>query len=584
MTGKSIGRRLAAILAADVVGYSRMMDADEAGTLAALKRHREAIFDPSVERHRGRVVKLMGDGALVEFASVVDAVECAIEIQTAEPLETEADISIRLRIGINVGDVIIDDDDIYGDGVNVAARLEPLAETGGICISGMVYESLGNRVEAQFADAGEYRVKNIARSIRVFHWLRDGGVGQNTGTATEVKSEKPSFAVLAFDNMSGDPEQEYFSDGIAEDIITALSHFREFFVIARNTSFTYKGQAIRANEVCRDLGVRYLLEGSVRKAGQRIRVTAQLIDGETGSHIWAARYDRDLDDVFAVQDEITRAIVSAVTPEALGAELKRSQSKNARNLNAWEKVLRARWHVGKLTKEDNETARQLLKEVTGKAGGLSDAYSTLALCELYGMLHVWTDDTRASIAAATQAARQAVMADEGDANAHAMLGMAELFGRNYDDATRHLEQAIRLNPNLANAYGILAAAHGVAGEYEASRASAEQAIALSPRDVSKAFWLAGSGIGAYLAGKYEECVSISRHVLKDHPGYASSMRQEAAALAMLGRTEEASSMLTRLLERMPGLTISQVRHMVPVRHPDDQERWLDGLRRAGLPE
>ena len=577
-----MSRRLAAILAADMVGYSKLMADDEEGTLADLKQHRSQVFDPAVARHNGRIVKLMGDGVLAEFASVVDAVECAIAVQTA--CATPGNGRIRLRIGINLGDIIIDGDDIYGDGVNVAARLEALAEPGGICISGMVQESLGNRVEARFADAGEHQVKNIDRPIRVFRWAPDAASHERAPATPGGKSEKPSIAVLAFDNMSGDPEQEYFSDGIAEDIITALSHFREFFVIARNTTFTYKGQPIRVEKVCGDLGVRYLLEGSVRKSGQRVRVTAQLIDGETGAHLWAARYDRDLDDIFAVQDEITQAIVSEVAPETLGAELKRSQSKNAGNLSAWEKVLRARWHMAKLTREDNEAAGRWLEQAIAAAPGLSDAYSTLAQCELHAMLHLWRTDAAEAIAAATGAARRAISLDDNDASAHAMLGMAETFGRNFDDAARHLERAIRLNPNLANAHGVLAAVHGLSRDYEACKASADRAIALSPRDPSRTFWLGGVGIGAYIVEEYEDCLAISRQVQKEHPGYASAMRQETAALAMLGRMDEARAALERLLQRMPGLTVSQVRHMVPIRYPDDHERWLDGLRRAGLPE
>ena len=574
-----MARRLAAILAADVVGYSKLMAEDEAGTLAALKAHRRELFDPETAKRGGRIVKLMGDGVLVEFPSVVDAVECALAIQTALAGD---DGKIRLRIGINLGDVIIDGEDIYGDGVNVAARLEALAEPGGIAVSGMVQEGLGNRVEVDFSDAGEQQVKNIARPIRVFRW------SPTAATSSEFKarplSEKPSIAVLPFNNMSGDPEQEYFSDGIAEDIITALSHFREFFVIARNTTFTYKGQAVKVEQVCRELGVRYLLEGSVRKAGNRVRVSAQFIDGETGGHLWAQRFDRDLDDIFAVQDEITQAIVSAVAPETLGAEFKRAQFKQVNDLNAWEKVLRARWHINKLTKDDNDTAQVLLNEAIAAAPGLAEAYSTLALSHIHASLHVWSDDPVAAIAAADAAARQAVALDGNDAGGLAVLGMTALFSRRYDDAFECLERAVKLNPNLANAYGTLTAVHGVSGDYETARQCADKAMALSPRDSSMALWHAGLGIGAYVAERYEDCVDICKQGLRIHPGFASSLRQLAAALAMLGRQAEAAAALKQLLERMPGLTLSQVTKIVPVRYPADNERWLEGLRRAGLPE
>jgi len=572
-------RRLAAILAADVVGYSKIMAEDEAGTLAMLKAHRAELFDPQTEKHGGRIVKLMGDGVLVEFPSVVDAVDCALAIQQALAADEG---KIRLRIGINLGDVIIDGDDIYGDGVNVAARLETLAEPGGIAISGMVHEGLGNRIDVDFSDAGEHQVKNIARPIRVFRWSPASTAAP--GAKAKPLSEKPSIAVLPFNNMSGDPEQEYFSDGIAEDIITALSHFREFFVIARNTTFTYKGQAVKVDQICRDLGVRYLLEGSVRKAGNRVRVTAQLIDGETGAHLWAQRFDRDLDDIFAVQDEITQAIVTAVAPETMGAEVKRAQFKRIDDLSAWEKVLRARWHINKLNKEDNETAQGLLHAAISATPDLAEANSALAVSHLNASLHVWGDDPVGVIAAADAAARQAVALDGGDAGALRTLGLSDMFSRRFDDAFRHLEEAIRQNPNLASAYGTLAALHGLSGDYEASRQAVEHALALSPRDSSKAFWYAGRGVAAYVAERYEECVDICKEALREYPGYASSLRQLTAALAMLGRKEEARAALDKLLQRMPGLTISQVAKIVPVRYPADQERWLEGLRRAGLPE
>jgi TolB-like protein len=574
-----MGRRLAAILAADVVGYAKLMAEDEAGTLAALKAHRRALFDPETARHGGRIVKLMGDGALVEFPSVVDAVACALAIQQAL---AAGEGKIRLRIGINLGDVIIDGDDIYGDGVNVAARLEALAEPGGIAISGMVNEGLGNRVEADFADAGEHQVKNIARPIRVWRW--SPAPNQTPHVEAKPVSEKPSIAVLPFDNMSGDPDQEYFSDGIAEDIITALSHFREFFVIARNTTFTYKGKAVKVDQVCRELGVRYLLEGSVRKAGNRVRVTAQLIDGETGAHLWASRFDRDLDDIFAVQDEITQSIVTAVAPETLGAELKRSQFKRAEDLSAWEKVMRARWHINRLTKEDNDIARRLLAEAVAAEPGLAEAYSTLALCYLNDMLHVWCSDAAEAVAAGEAAARQAVALNGNDANALAVRGILLTFGRHHVEALGHFRRAIALNPNLAMAHGLMAATLGVRGEYDAACAALARALALSPRDSSRPMWYAGKGIAAYVTERYEDCVANAREALREDPGYASLLRQLTAALGMLGRREEAAEALRLLLERMPGLTISRVRPIVPIADPSAQERWLEGLRRAGLPE
>src|SRR5271156_1248775 len=307
MTEQRINRRLAAVLAADVVGYSRLMGADEAGTLTSLKRHREAVFDPAVAAHNGRLVKLIGDGAIVEFASVVDAVNCALSVQRTGASAPDTGMPIVLRIGINLGDVIIEGDDIYGDGVNIAARLEPLAEPGGICVSSIVNESVGNRIDVRFQDGGDVGVKNIDRPIRVWKWHP----GATTPRAARSGTAKPkpnvataSIAVLPFTNMSGDPEQEYFSDGISEDIITDLSKIAGLTVIARNSSFTFKGRSVDVREVGRDLGVRSVLEGSIRRAGKRVRITAQLTDAATGGHLWADRYDRDLTDIFEVQDEV----------------------------------------------------------------------------------------------------------------------------------------------------------------------------------------------------------------------------------------------------------------------------------------
>lgn len=580
-----MARRLSAIVPLDVAGYSALMAQDESGTLALLNRLRSEVLDPLLGTHDGRRVKLMGDGALAEFPSVVSAVEFAIAFQHATG--TFADGQLRLRIGINLGDVILQGGDIFGDGVNIAARLEQLADPGGVCISGLVHDSLGNRVSATFRDGGMQTLKNIDRPVRAYHWVS----GRKEDAQTEVtdwRSGKPSIAVLAFDNMSGDPEQEYFSDGIAEDIITELSHFREFFVIARNTSFAYKGQAVRIDKISRELGVHYVLEGSVRRAGAQVRVTAQLIDGNSGAHLWAKKFDRNLDDIFAVQDEITQAIVSAAAPETLGAELKRARSKNRTNLSAWDLVLQARWHLGKFNQSDNAAARGLLKQALTADPEMSDAYSALALalalCDLMAMLHLWRGDTLAAIAQSAEAAFKAISLDDTDATGHGMLGMAELFGRNFDAGYEHLQKGISLNTNSAVGHGNMSAYYGVMGDYEQAQLSRQKAFALSPRDPLRAFWRGGEGIGAYLAGAYEACVQNAREGLKEAPGYASLMRQEAAALAMLGREDEARASMDRLLHQMPELKVSQVRHMVPVRYPEDHERWLEGLRRAGLPE
>ncbi|MCE8510333.1 hypothetical protein KBY28_17910 [Ruegeria pomeroyi] len=418
-------RCLTAILAADVVGFSAMMGRDEAGTLALLIDMRKTVFDPEVARTGGRIVKLMGHGALVEFSSVANAVSCAIAVQE----RLAADPTLKLRIGINLGDVIQQGTDLYGDGVNIAARLEALAEPGGICVSGPVADSLGSRLDPRFADTGLQPLKNIEKPVRVLRWLANM---EPAIALAEPGFDRPGIAVLAFDNMSADPEQEYFSDRIAEDIITALSHFREFKVIARNTTFTYKGKAVRVDQVCRDLGVRYLLEGSVRKVGNKVRVTARLIDGETGAHLWADRYDRSIDDIFAVQDEITQAIVEAVAPETMNAEFKRARNR-PESLSSWDKVLRARWYLGKFSQPDNEEARTLLSQIVASDPNMSEAHAGIALCDLMAMLHVWRTDTGVAIQSAKASVAKAVEQDDNSANAHAILGMACLFARDFDE-------------------------------------------------------------------------------------------------------------------------------------------------------
>src|SRR5437016_14113787 len=386
-------RRLAAILAADVAGYSRLMGADEEGTLDRLKALRRELLDPKIAEHRGRIVKTSGDGLLVEFAGVVDAVRCAVAVQQAMPERNTgagADNRIELRIGINLGDVIVEGDDLYGDGVNIAARIEALADAGGVFVSNTVHDQVRDRLPFGFEDLGEQQVKNIARPVRVYR-VRDVGSVAKAGAAPALPlPDKPSIAVLPFANISGDPEQEYFADGMVEEIITAVSKVRWFFVIARNSTFTYKGHAVDVKQVGRELGVRYVLEGSVRKSGNRIRVTAQLVEAATGNHVWAERYDRDLADIFAVQDEITERLVAAIEPELYEAEQVRSQSKRPDSLDAWECVIRALSCIGQGTRDENTEAEALCRRAIAIAPGYGRAHSLLAWALLRRT--VWSGD------------------------------------------------------------------------------------------------------------------------------------------------------------------------------------------------
>ena len=388
MSGERVERRLAAILAADVAGYSRLMGQDEAGTLARLRTHRRDLIDPKIAEHKGRIVSTTGDGMLVEFPSVVEAVACAVAVQRGmfdRNVLAPEDQRIVFRMGVNLGDIIVEGDDIHGDGVNVAARLEGIAEPGGICVSAIVHDQVRDKLDLGFDDLGEQTLKNIARPIRVFRVRL--GTAENTPksepdrvAATLALPDKPSIAVLPFQNMSGDPEQEYFADGMVEEIITALSRIRWFFVIARNSTFTYKGRAVDVKQVGRELGVRYVLEGSVRKAGSRLRITAQLVEAETGNQLWAERYDRDLADIFAVQDEITERVVAAIEPELYAAEQVRSQSKPPESLDAWECVIRALSLIGQGTRDENTEAEALCRRAIAIAPGYGRAHSLLALC------------------------------------------------------------------------------------------------------------------------------------------------------------------------------------------------------------
>ena len=581
-------RKLAAILYADVAGYSRLTGEDEDATHKTLSAYLDLI-SKTMEEHDGQVMHYAGDAVLAKFDAVVDAMSAAVAIQKGLKTRNESfpdERKVQFRVGVNLGDVIEDRGDIYGDGVNVAARLESLAEPGGICVSDAVRSAVGKRLNLDYQNMGEQKVKNIEEPVRAYKVVMAAEEEPKAKEAVKPELElpdKPSIAVLPFTNMSGDPEQEYFSDGITEDIITALSHFRELLVIARNTSFSFKGKAMRVDQICKELNVHYAVEGSVRKAANRVRVTAQLVDGRSDTHIWAERFDRNLDDVFLVQDEITNAIVTAVAPRTLSAEVKRAHAKTADHLSARERVMRARWHINKLTKADNEMAHVLLDEAIAASPDLAEAYTTRAECLLNDILHIWRDDTDVAIGEALDATRRAVSLDPEDANGLAVLGSILLWARQFEDAREYLERAVRLNPNLANAYGLMAAWYGLCGDYEKSCEAADKALEISPLDTSRPLWLAGRGIAAYIHGDYESVIETAQRLLRDHPGFAAALRQLAASFAMLGRDDEAKAATKKLLERMPGLTVSKVRHIVPVRDPDAHERWLEGLRKAGLP-
>jgi TolB-like protein/Flp pilus assembly protein TadD len=583
-------RRLAAIMAADVVGYSRLIRVDEEGTLAALKALRVDLIDPKIAEHHGRIVKLMGDGMLTEFASVVDAVRAAVEMQQAVA-DRNADLPkgqrIEFRVGVNLGDVVIDDDDIHGDGVNVAARLEGIAEAGGICVSGSVYDQVRDRIDFPFEDLGEQEVKNIDRPVRVWRWaFRDSIRPPEDKRETDPSPphDKPSIAVLPFDNLSGDPEQEYFADGIAEDIISALSRFTWFFVIARNSSFAFKGQAIDVKQLAHELRVQYVLEGSVRKVGKRVRIAVQLIDARVDHHVWAERYDRDLEDIFAVQDEITERVITSVAPGIVSAEMQRAHRKDIASLDAWDRVMRAHWHLARFTMEDHAEARRLLSEAVQIEPNSAHALGDLAMIHVLDGQWGWGISRDQSLAAAAEAARHAVTIDEGNTWAQIALGFVELFARRHDESVRRLKRAIEISPNDPHAHAHLGFALSFAGESEAAIAQVEEAMRLSPRDPFLAFWYTAQALAAFSAGRYKEAVDCAKKTIEENPRHPGAYRLLAASHAQLGHIEDAKVALKEMLHQMPGMTVTATRQQVPWKKSDDAARYLEGLRKAGLPE
>ena len=578
-------RRLAAILAADVVGYSRLMSNDEEGTLVRLKAHRDEVIDPAIAEHKGRIVKLMGDGMLSEFASVVDAVRCAVDIQEAMR-EHSADLAeeqrIQLRIGINLGDVIIDGDDIYGDGVNVAARLEALAEPGGICIASIVHESIGNRIEAEFGDAGEHQVKGIARPIHVWRWPATGAV--QAAQAPLALPEKPSIAVLPFDNMSSDPEQEFFAEGIAEDIITQLSKFHSLFVIARNSSFSFKGQALDVKSLSAKLGVRYIVEGSVRRAGNRVRITAQLVDAVTGAHLWAERYDRDLADIFAVQDEVTLAIVTAIEPTLGSAERKRARRQPTDSLDAWESYQRGMWHVYRFTAADNAEAQPLFRRAIERDPTFAPGYAGLAFALYLAVMLGFDGSGASSVAEAQEAARNAIILDPEDAFAQATAGRVHLMKGEHEAAISAAKKSLALSPNFASAYYGLAQALVHSGRPEAGIAAVDEAIRLSPRDPLLWGFLTTKAQAFLTMGRYGEALEwIRKALLQPNAGVRSRMH-EVIALAHLDRLDEARQALQRVYAIKSDFDMGFARAIAKMMHPLIAEMLIDGLRKAGLPE
>jgi adenylate cyclase len=583
-----VQRRLAAILAADVAGYSRLMGANEEGTLADLTSHRRELIEPCIAEHGGRLVKTTGDGLLVEFTSVVDAVSCAVAFQDGmrqRNANTPEDRRIAFRIGVNLGDVILQEGDVFGDGVNIAARLEGLAEPGGICVSDMVYQGVRSKLELAFDDLGPQRVKNIGEPVLAY--LVRAREPQDLGLEidyTPPLPDRPSIAVLPFENMSGDPEQEYFSDGITEDIITELSKISALFVIARHSAFTFKGKSVTLKEVGRELGVRYVIEGSVRKAGNRIRITAQLIDSTTDHHLWAERYDRELEDVFAVQAEVALSVASELAVALKPSEGERLERPPTDNLEAYDIYLRTRATPWPPTRENILGARSAYEHIIELdptfAGGYAGKALTHAMAVVFGFSTQLELDTKFAISTA----KKALDLDEGFALAHSALGLGLLASGAHDQAVESARKATELQPSDPDAHAFLAAILFLASRGDEACEAAETALRIDPQFVDGPY-LNILGIARCAAGKYAEAIeAFERNGAQGGPMGAPMLISWVAAYVAEGRLDEARATAARLIVFVPEFSLKSYGMLHRYKNKEDSERLIRLLRKAGLPE
>jgi adenylate cyclase len=577
-------RKLAAIFAADVEGYSRLMGQDEVGTLRRLTACR-VVLDELISAHRGRIFGIAGDSVVADFASAVDAVQCAVAVQDAIAKENAVRAvgePMRFRIGVHVGNVLVQGKNLLGDGVNIAARLEALAEPGGICISGTVRDQIGTKLPVAFTDLGEQQVKNISQPVHVYRVMA-GRVTQaaEAHAAAPLLPDKPSIAVLAFTNISGDPEQEFFSYGVAEDIITALSHYPSLFVIARNSSFTYKGHMVDVKQVGRELGVRYVLEGSVRKGGDRIRVAAQLVEAETGIHDWAERYDRDLSDIFALQDEITQAVTVAVTPAIAGAEQRRAMRRPPESLDAWAAYQRGLWHFSKGTADDNAVARKFFQRAIDLDPSFAGSFTGLAYAHWRAAGVFGAESLTEAENLSESLVRRAVALDANDAEARTCFGNHLMRRGDYAGALAEIERALAISPNLADAHGALGSVLTRSGHPREGRIALEKCIRLDPRNPNNNLQLLVITISHYLSREYDAAVEAAKRGIRAYPDHSNQYRWLAAALGQSGRIEEAKEMLAKAIAMAPAAFDMFVRRRVPWHRPEDHAHMLEGLRKAG---
>ncbi len=625
MAEEGFKRKLTTILSADVVGYSRLMEDNEEATIQTLNIYRNSISN-LIEQHRGRVVDMTGDNLMAEFSSVVDAVKCAVETQK-EISERNADLQenrrMLFRIGVNLGDIVEEDDRIYGDGVNIAARLEGLAEGGGICISGTTYDQLKNKLELGYQSLGEHSVKNIAAPVRVYKVLMEPEaagkiIGEKRKTkrwmtvavaaiilvglaggylyieqskqieAASIKKmafplpDKPSIAVLPFDNMSGDPEQEYFSDGMTEEIITALSKVPYLFVIARNSTFSYKGKPVKIRQVAEDLGVRYVLEGSFRRAGDRVRVTAQLIDAIKGHHLWAESYERELKDIFALQDEITKKILWALEVKLTKGEQATTHLKVTENLEAYLKALQAIGYLNRINIESNLLARQMAEEAIALDPEYARPYRVLAFSYVNDIIFGTSKSPKTSMERAHESAQKAISLDDSDPCSYEALSFIYLIKRQHDKAIAEAERAIALDPNRADAHYRLGQVLIYAGRPKEATAPLEKAIRTNP--IAPATYFLNLGRAYRDMGSYEEAIAELRKAINRAPDSSICHFELAATYSLAGRSEEAKAEVAEDLKINPKASLLRAEKNLPYRNKADTDRIIDAMRKAGLPE
>jgi len=626
-------RRLAAILAADVVGFSRLVGEDEEGTLARLKATRMEVIEPRLARHHGRMVKLMGDGALVEFASVVDAVSCAVDIQQAITQRAAGQAErdrILYRIGINVGDIVVEGDDILGDGVNIAARLEGLAEPGGICISGKVYDEVRTKLDFAYEDLGKQRLKNIEEPVRVYAirtegddagvysapprrrspalplavaaaaailigvgltvWLRPwqaevSRIAAPAATSAQfpvLSGDRPSLAVLPFDNLSNDPEQEYFVDGMTEDLITDLSQISGLLVIARNSVFVYKGRAVNVQQIGRELGVNYVLEGSVRRAGNRVRINAKLVSAADGTHIWAERFDREITDVFALQDAVTRKIVTALAVRLTQGEDMRLSRGGEVSPDAYDTLLRGLARLRRFTPEDNRQSRDFFERALALDPNFARAHADLAFSYSTDLSSGWIASPEETLLLAKKHAKIALELDPGMREVYFSMGSVYLRERRFDEAIESALRAIKIDPNYADAYGQIAWVLMYAGRAGEGLELIEQAMRLNPH--YPFFYSTVLGQIYFHLQRFPEAAEAFEAVVNRNPEFSNGRQLLAATYGHLGRIEDAEWEAGELLTLLPNFTISAERARAPYKRAEDLELYIEGLRKAGLPE